>query len=198
MSNYTGAVPETKRKPDWRTQAACRADSVKPDEMFPDNNEHGIAHAKAICASCPVAMACLQHALRTGDNEHGIRGGLKPAERRAVAKIVRDRHRSEQAVTVAVQQVLYPATARRSLREVWEEHTYPMPDGHLGWNGSLTFSWRGHSYAPKRTSFALDRGHDPKGIVRRTCPVVECVHPLHLEDNAERKQRVAAKQQKAA
>jgi hypothetical protein len=198
MSNYTGFTPETKRKADWRAGAECRAAGVDPDEMFPDNNEHDIQHAKSICAPCPVWMACLQHALRTGDNDHGIRGGLKPGERRAVGKLVRDQHDDQDVVTAAVIQVLHPATATRTLREVWEEHTYPIAGGHLGWRGGLTFSYQGRTYAPKRTSLLLARGHDPKGIVRRTCPVVECVHPLHLEDNADRVRRRQAEERAAA
>jgi hypothetical protein len=200
VSNYQGSTPETKRTPDWRAEAACRAAGVDPDEMFPDNNEHGIRHAKSICAPCPVWMACLQHALRTGDNEHGIRGGLKPGERRAVGKLVRDQHADQDVVKAAVIQVLHPATATRTLREVWEEHTYPIAGGHLGWRGGLTFSFQGHSHAPKRTSFFLDRGREPVGIVRRTsdCPVVECVHPRHLADNQERHLHKQAEERAAA
>ena len=196
MTHYTGSVPATRRKPDWRARAVCTTD---PDAMYPDNNERGIEHAKSICSGCPVARACLVDALRSGDNEFGIRGGLKPCERRTVHKITGDRYTDPQVLAAAVLQVLHPATATRTLREVWEEHTYTIAGGHLGWRGGLTFSYQGHSYAPKRTSFLLNRGREPKGIVRRTCEVVECVHPLHLADNADRlRQKQAAERAAAA
>lgn len=38
--------------------------------------------AKKVCANCGVSDACLEDALRTGDNEFGIRGGLTPSQRR--------------------------------------------------------------------------------------------------------------------
>ena len=81
MNAYSGQVPDTEPAGQWLKQAACFG---REDEMFPDNNEAGIAKAKAICKPCPVRRECLADALRTGDNEHGIRGGLKPCERRAV------------------------------------------------------------------------------------------------------------------
>jgi hypothetical protein len=186
MIDISSLLPAPKQ---WSKLAACAGD---PERMFPENIEPRIRDAKAVCADCPVVMACLQDALRTGDNDYGIRGGLKPGERRAVAKLVGDRRDDEQAVAAAVEQVLHPVTATRTLREVFEEQTERTADGHLKWTGSTTFTWRGHSYAPKRTSFFLHRGREPRGIVRRTpaCPVVECVHPMHLEDNVDRHRRI--------
>ena len=87
MTAYSGQVPDTEPAGQWINQAACRADGIHPDEMFPDNNETGIAHAKQICRPCPVQVDCVLNALRTGDNEHGIRGGLRPHERRNLAKV---------------------------------------------------------------------------------------------------------------
>lgn len=88
MNANPGAVRVMERTVDWRDAAVCRVD---PDAMFPDNNEHGIEQARRVCALCPVTQECLAHALRTGDNEHGIRGGLKPSERRAVLRELRQR-----------------------------------------------------------------------------------------------------------
>ncbi len=79
----------------WVKQAVCRDD---PDAMFPDNNEAGIAYARSVCAPCPVRRECLIDAIRTGDNEHGIRAGLKPCERRAVVKELARREQAVQAV----------------------------------------------------------------------------------------------------
>ncbi|MEV0015397.1 WhiB family transcriptional regulator [Streptomyces tendae] len=188
MIDLSHVLPAPKQ---WSKHAACASD---PERMFPDNVEPRIRDAKAVCAGCPVRMACLRDALRTGDNEWGIRGELKPNERRAVAKLLDGQYDNPDRVTAAVQKVLHPGQEVRPLREVFIEHTEQTPDGHLKWTGSNVISWHGKLYAPKRTSFFLHRGREPKGIVRRAphCPVVECVHPMHLEDGTEREHRVAA------
>lgn len=90
MSAYTGQVPDTERAPDWRARAACLG---RWDEMHPDNNEQEIEAAKKICAGCWVARECFWDALRTGDNQWGIRAGLKASERRAVAEELERRKR---------------------------------------------------------------------------------------------------------
>lgn len=94
MSHYTGAVPDADRTPDWREAAACLGIG---DAMFPGNNEAGIERAKSICARCFVQRECFRDAMRTGDNQWGIRAGLRPNERRAVAKEIRRREREKQA-----------------------------------------------------------------------------------------------------
>lgn len=93
MSAYTGQTPETRRPVDWRAQAACLG---QWDAMHPDNNENEIAAAKAICARCPlgVRVECFWDAARTGDNEHGIRAGMRANERRALLKEVRQRQQT--------------------------------------------------------------------------------------------------------
>lgn len=91
MTAYTGAVPSTERPIDWRDDAVCRVD---PEAMFPDNNEQDIEQARRVCALCPVKRECLIDAIRTGDNEYGIRGGLKPGERRVIAKELRQREQA--------------------------------------------------------------------------------------------------------
>lgn len=90
MSAYTGQVPDTMRAVDWRTRAACLGQWAV---MHPDNNEDEIATAKAVCARCllQVRVACFWDAVRTGDNEHGIRAGMRANERRALLKEVRQR-----------------------------------------------------------------------------------------------------------
>lgn len=97
MRAYTGQVPDTEPGRTWLLQAACRQPGVHPDEMFPDNNEARIEHARRICAPCPVRLDCLRDAIRVGDDQHGIRGGLKASERRAVARELR-RRQQEAAV----------------------------------------------------------------------------------------------------
>lgn len=188
MIDLSTVLPAPKQ---WSKHAACASD---PERMFPENIEHRIRDAKAVCAGCPVRMACLQDALRTGDNDYGIRGELKPGERRAVAQLLDGQYDDADRVADAVQKVLHPGRDARPLREVFFAHTEQTPDGHLRWTGYSTFNWGGKVYAPKRTSFFLHRGREATSNVRRipTCLLVECVHPMHLEDGAERERRVAA------
>ena len=44
----------------WRKRAACRG--VDPEVFYPVTDEEAGA-AKAICSTCPVREACLEHAL---------------------------------------------------------------------------------------------------------------------------------------
>jgi hypothetical protein len=78
----------------WVQQAACLGHA---DAMHPDNDEQQIENAKRICAGCTVTFACFWDAVRTGDNQHGIRAGLRANERRAVIKELRRREREKQA-----------------------------------------------------------------------------------------------------
>jgi hypothetical protein len=93
MSHYTGSVPDTTRTPDWRTRAACLGHW---DAMHPDTNEAEIAYAKGICAPCPVRMECLRDAIQTGDNQWGIRAGLRPDERRTTAAELKRREAAQE------------------------------------------------------------------------------------------------------
>lgn len=66
----------------WQQDAACK-DTPDPDVFFPGKGEDGEA-AKQICAGCPVLAECLEFALatmRAADRDHGVYGGLTPAER---------------------------------------------------------------------------------------------------------------------
>lgn len=100
MNNLSLPIPGQ-----WVERANC---TTNPDLMFPGHDETGIREAKDVCRRCPVRMACLMDALRLGDTEYGIRGGLRPNERRAVAKLVGDRHNDVRAVSIALEQVLHP------------------------------------------------------------------------------------------
>lgn len=56
------------------------------DMFFEEEDEEIIAHAKSICAQCPVQQECLD----TGMSErYGIRGGTTPAERKQLRKTIR-------------------------------------------------------------------------------------------------------------
>ena len=66
----------------WQQDAACK-DTPDPDVFFPGKGEDAEA-AKQVCAGCPVIGDCLEFALatmRAGDRDHGVYGGLTPAER---------------------------------------------------------------------------------------------------------------------
>lgn len=64
----------------WMNQGLCS--QTDPEEFFPDKGGTS-RHAKAICATCPVAAECLDYAL-TNDEAFGIWGGLSERERRKV------------------------------------------------------------------------------------------------------------------
>jgi hypothetical protein len=88
MTHHTGSVPETKRKPDWRDDAACREED---SEAFFANSatsegKLAIQHAKSICARCPSQVQCGQWALETRQ-AYGVWGGLSEDERRRTLRI---------------------------------------------------------------------------------------------------------------
>ncbi len=70
-------------RPAWHADAACA--ELPTDEFFPSGSTgkafDQITLAKAICATCPVAVQCLDYALDTGQD--GVWGGMTEDERRA-------------------------------------------------------------------------------------------------------------------
>lgn len=70
---------------DWQVNAACRGLSAAL--FFNPDNERGRAKrtreadAKVVCATCPVAAACLDWALSVRE-PYGIWGGKSPADRK--------------------------------------------------------------------------------------------------------------------
>ncbi|MFF5404567.1 WhiB family transcriptional regulator [Streptomyces misionensis] len=201
MTHYTGAVPATQRPTDWRVQGACAG--LDPERWFPKpGNTIAVRAAKSICHGCPSMLQCASHALTRGETD-GVWGGLSEGQRTTIRKKYKIHQlenpaRLEAAVYEALHFELNPT---ETLRNLWDENTYSLPDGHLGWRGASTsFSFHGIPITPKQLSFLLDRGHKATGIVRRTpeCPVVECIHPRHLLDNRERHQRVEAAKESAA
>ncbi|WP_263165448.1 WhiB family transcriptional regulator [Streptomyces sp. SCSIO ZS0520] len=76
-------APTTGREEDWRERAAC---IDQPEAMYPDSDATEIQVAKALCARCPVAAACLAEAMRLEgsrgrDGRFGVWGGLTGPER---------------------------------------------------------------------------------------------------------------------
>lgn len=62
----------------WMNQAACTGIDV--NVFYPNPRDGGVISelAAALCATCPVKTQCTQYGLT---DEHGIYGGLTPAQR---------------------------------------------------------------------------------------------------------------------
>jgi WhiB family redox-sensing transcriptional regulator len=83
-------------------KARCADSALNPDEWFPvslrtDSARREAAAAIAICRACPVRAQCLELSLRHWDfGQHGVWGGLVPAERAALRRRwpLRERERS--------------------------------------------------------------------------------------------------------
>ncbi|HEX7131754.1 MAG TPA: WhiB family transcriptional regulator [Iamia sp.] len=78
----------TTTTPPWKGQAACKG--LDPTIFYPSDDADECLDAKAVCAQCPVADLCLEHALGVREKE-GIWGGCTERERR---RIIRQRRRS--------------------------------------------------------------------------------------------------------
>ena len=72
---------------EWQYEGACR--DVDPETFFSPDAERGPRRkaretaAKALCAICPVAEACLRHALAVKE-PYGVWGGLNATERESL------------------------------------------------------------------------------------------------------------------
>ncbi|GHH30005.1 WhiB family transcriptional regulator [Streptomyces rubradiris] len=179
MSNYTGAVPDTVRQPDWRTRSACQ--DYDPELFFSTGAE---GTAKAVCRGCPVREECLNHALDERI-EDGVWGGLTDDERRDI------RRRAVQWKLTALEtqrrlRLAEQPPRQRTMQEVFAESTLATLGDHLAWTGSVKPKFRGRAYTPAQFAFIVGRGRAPEGAVRRTCGTPECVRPEHLSDGAER------------
>lgn len=74
------------------SEAHCSDGTLDPDEWFPVSTDPEAARreaagAIAICGACPVRDACLELSMRHWKiGQHGIWGGLVPAERAAARR----------------------------------------------------------------------------------------------------------------
>jgi WhiB family transcriptional regulator, redox-sensing transcriptional regulator len=66
----------------WMATGNCR--NYPPTTFFPSDGV-GVDRARKICATCPVAEACLEHAL-SNRIDHGVWGGASERERRRILK----------------------------------------------------------------------------------------------------------------
>lgn len=64
--------------PIWQEDALCK--QTDPDIFFAESGENYI-RAERICATCPVRLECLRHALEHNE-QWGIWGGCTPNERK--------------------------------------------------------------------------------------------------------------------
>lgn len=71
----------------WQFGAACQG--LAADVFYPQSDEECDA-AKAVCASCPVQMPCLEYAIAVREKD-GVWGGATEKERR---RIIRQRRRA--------------------------------------------------------------------------------------------------------
>ena len=71
----------------WQQTGACRSDGSASDfypPMHSERKHERLARerrAKSVCATCPVQVQCLDHAI-AADERYGIWGGLNQDERR--------------------------------------------------------------------------------------------------------------------
>ncbi|MEU3529393.1 WhiB family transcriptional regulator [Streptomyces sp. NPDC038707] len=180
MSNYTGAVPDTVRQPDWRTHGACQYED--PELFFKTGTEE---IAKTVCRGCPVREDCLTHALDERI-EDGVWGGLTEDERRNI------RRQAVQWKLTAVEtqrrlRLAEQPPRPRTMQEVFEESILAVRGDHLEWTGPAKPKFGGRAYSPAQLSFIVSRGRAPEGAVLRRCGTPECVRPEHLTDGAERR-----------
>ncbi len=66
----------------WMAEGNCR---LYPPAVFFPSDGVGVEKARKICATCPVAEQCLDHALDHGI-EHGLCGGASERQRRRILK----------------------------------------------------------------------------------------------------------------
>lgn len=76
----------------WVDAAACKG--LDPTIFYPPTDEEA-DQAKAICAECPVQLACLEHAIELRE-KNGVWGGATERER---LRIIRRRRRLRQQVS---------------------------------------------------------------------------------------------------
>jgi WhiB family redox-sensing transcriptional regulator len=182
MSNYSGSVPETPRKPSWRDTAACSAPHVDPELFHAGERDHASANeARQVCDSCPVRAACLTDAYQE-DDRWAIRGGLSHRQRihylkrndgdvgRAVAEAVVDKN-------TLLHRIYLQHTRREGAHRVWTDPRQVV-------------TVRQTLYTVRQLAFIAVHGAPPVGAVKCACTVEGCVGPDCLTD---RPMRDAAK-----
>lgn len=89
MTSVSKALKPVADQWEWQYQGACNG--VDTDEFFLEENMRGKTkrtrelNAIAICNTCPVKQACLDHALKVPE-VYGVWGGMNEESRHALAK----------------------------------------------------------------------------------------------------------------
>lgn len=68
-------------RPTWHSRGACKG---KGQLFFNDKKRTSVNKAKALCATCPVQVQCLEYAMRNED--YGVWGGMTLNERRVIRR----------------------------------------------------------------------------------------------------------------
>ena len=110
-SNLPAPVPAAVTDHRWWAQvvryARCADSGLDPDEWFPASIEpaaarHEAAAAIAVCTMCLVRAQCLELSLRHWEiGQHGIWGGLVPADRARLRRLLTTGHGWRRRTVVA-------------------------------------------------------------------------------------------------
>ena len=75
------------RSTQWLDDALCAEIGPNDELWFPIPQSGLVGEAKKICGGCPAQIACLSDALNDpAIDDHGVRGGTTPKERRELRK----------------------------------------------------------------------------------------------------------------
>lgn len=166
--------------PTWHTQAACAAPQFKAHEdlwFARPGDQQAMDAAKRICRSCPVMQECGQYALAERI-EHGVWGGMTNAQRMAIRRSATRRSRAKPLTSATGKQ-----PPPQTLEEAFNRRAHHTDDGHILWEGNVTFKFKGTAHNALRLAFTLGHGREPEGPVDRTCDRV-CFAAEHLIDRA--------------
>ena len=95
MTNGVSGGAEVRRASQWpaaMSAAGCARSGEDPDAWFPDSADVSVARreaagAIAVCDMCRARACCLELSLRDWDiGQHGVWGGLVPAERETLRR----------------------------------------------------------------------------------------------------------------
>ena len=184
MTHYSGSIPTTPRKPNWRDNAACIG--ANP-ELFHagERDPHATEEARTICGRCTVRTACLIAAYQE-DDQHGLRAGLTHRQRNTYLR------KAEGDITRAVAEAL--ETTAILLQQIYRHHAKPAPGGHMVWTDHRHLvTVRGVPYTPARLAWIAFHGTEPIGQVKRACQVEGCVAKACLTDRWMRDRAAAAR-----
>lgn len=176
---------------DWRAAGLCRRPEYAghADKWFATANDKLAREtAEQACRRCPSLDACGLWAVLEGV-EFGTWGGLHEEQRLSLRRRLTPEQRTDPAVVADAIQHALATAAGRTLHAIWQERTYLLPGGHLGWRGKASVDYGGRPYTKKQIGFFVSRGAMPCGPVlrvREVCDVEECVLPAHIADQVER------------